>query len=159
MQNPLLIVLRVGATVMTAVFALNWLDAPGALTLEHARQWEVDSYAFSERAGRVSLLQSSGGGRRVKLSCEHYAALCSHVGAAGATQLRVWTDELGYFVSTSLIQARAGGVDIVSFESQRAAYEARTMWRNAPLLFFLTLAVAAWWWPKLAKHRSSRHAA
>ncbi len=159
MKNPLLIAFRAGATIMTGVFLVNWLVLPGELTLEHSREWEVDSHMFIERAGRVSLLLSSSSGRRVKVSCEHYVALCTRVKDGGDKGLRVWTDELGYFSSTSLLQARAGERDIVSLQSQQLEYEARTLQRNAPLLLFLTLAVIAWCWPRMARRFRPEHAA
>ena len=159
MKNPLLIAFRAGATIITGVFLLNWLVAPGVLTLEQSREWEADSHLFIERAGRISLLLSSSSGWRVKVGCEHYAALCAHVKAGGSKGLRLWTDELGYFSSTSLLQARAGDQDIVSLKSQQLEYEARSTQRNAPLIIFFTLAAIAWRWPRIASRFWPKHAA
>ena len=151
MKNPLLIAFRAGTTIMTMVFLLNWLVAPGELSLENSREWDADAHLFIEKAGRVFLLLSSSSGRRVKVNCEHYAALCAHVRTAGTKQLRVWTDELGYFSSTSLIQARVADSDIVSLQSQQAGYEAGATQRNAPLVAFFALMMLAWRWPKIAR--------
>lgn len=159
MRNPLLIAFRAGATIVAGVFLVNWLFAPAELTLEQAREWEVDSHMFIERAGRVSLLLQSSAGRRVKVGCEHYLALCTHVKESGEKELRLWTDELGYFSSTSLLQARVGERDVVSFRSQQLAYEGRTWQRNAPLIVFLALAVVAWRWPRIARRLRPEQAA
>ncbi len=159
LSNPLLLAARAITTIMTGVFFMNWVFAPGELTLDTAREWDVAAHSFIERAGRTSLLLRAASGHQVKVGCAYYPTLCAHVESAGTGQLRVWTDELGYFTSTSLIQARAGERDIVSLRSQQEAYEARSLSRNAPLLIFFALAVIAWRWPRLMRRLRSGNTA
>ncbi|MCU0647839.1 MAG: hypothetical protein MUF00_07570 [Gemmatimonadaceae bacterium] len=154
MARPFLLVFRVGTTIMALVFVLNWVVAPGTLTLENAREWDVEWHSLTRRpSGRTTLLLSNASGRRVMVNCAHYATLCVHVTTRGTERLRVWTAELGYFASTSLLQARVAERDLVTLASQQTAYDGRALARNAPLVLFVTLAIVAWRWPRRRKRR------
>lgn len=93
MTHPFLIASRAGTTIMAGVFLLNWLSAPGELDLENAREWEVESHLFIQKAGRTSLLQARRDDRDVvslRSQQEQYAArsvrrnapLCALLGLA-----------------------------------------------------------------------------
>lgn len=159
MANPLLIAFRTGATIMAAVFAFDWLFEPSELTLEDSREWEVSTHSFFDKSGRTTLLLSSAQGWQVRLNCETYSELCTHVRSRGVSGLKVWVGDLGYFKSPSLLQAQASGTDIVSLSSQQEAYARHAFSRAAPKIFFLFLAMSAWFGPRLWAAARRRDAA
>jgi hypothetical protein len=62
----------------------------------------------------------------------YYTTLCAHVKTRGTERLRVWTTELGYFASTSLLQARVAERELVTLASQQAAYDGNRLRATPP---------------------------
>ena len=144
---------------MALAFVFDWLFEPSELTLDDARDWEAVAHNFAERSGRTTLLLTSQYGHQVKVNCAYYGDLCAHVRSAGTAGLRVWVGDLGYFKSASLLQATVGGRDIVPLAAQQAAYRDNALERNLTKLFFVGLALLAWYGPRFARRLRPARAA